>query len=403
MNWIQDFIETAQHNSNDTMEYYDDIVRTREYGEIENIRKTIDSVFNNFCFNNGLFNRLDTSKLEQSEAGILKMIGWNTEVKNRYLVKMINYYYSKLDKRFDEFSFEEDFKDLLNDIYSGTPCVYVQRKKGLLPKDDVKSVLFPVNNPLIPLTSEFIKIGQSIQFDVEGFTKNQFIYLLCGVILVDLSQKLKNKNLKFRDVIQHIINYLHILTNTKAFDLSRINFNDIEGNKEGKYNLITFTEFKREGKLIPNFRYTCAKKYFEENKGKGQTKYISDEKGSYILTEYSTNEEVMKKWNELEELWKQDGLNDSLIKTWFDSQLLTRSTCLVGVLLMIVRSMNKGKLIKFKKDEMPDWKAISGHEINDTYEESGDYKNIDVKESDFSVGNVLGLLNNYSNIIKSMK
>lgn len=397
-NWIQDFAETAQHNSTETMEYYDDIVNTREYNEptLQDFRKMIDSIFNEFCFNNGLFNRVDVSKLNDTQTAILRLIGQsNGNIKNRYLIKMINYYLDKKDLKFNEFNFEEDFKDLLNDIYSGTPCVYVHRKRGILPKEDLKEFLINnENNPLIAHTSDFINIGKCIQFDVDGFPKNQLLYLICGIIICDVKN---NKFKTFRELIQHILNYLHIVFTTKAFDLSRIDFDKVEGNKEGKYNLITFTEFKRDGKITENYRYSCAKKYFKNNETKGQTKYITDEKGSYILTEYSNSSEVMKKWESLENEYSKSGITDTLIKTWFDSQLLTRSTCLVGVLLMIL----KNGLIQFKKDEMPDWKAISGQEINDTYEKIGEIPNLNNLE--INVKNVLGLLNNYVGIIKQMK
>jgi hypothetical protein len=392
-NWIEDFIQCAQINSTDTMEYYDDITQTREYNEpqLQHVRKIIDSVFNEFCYSNGLFNRISNDKLTDSQCGFLRLLGWDLPVKNRYIIKMINYYIEKFNKRFNEFDFEEDFKELINDIYSGTPCVYVQRTKGLLPKESIKEVVLPTDNPLIQHTSEFIKIGQSIQFDIEGFPRNQLMYLLCGVIVCDVGN---TDHRTFRELIQHIINYLHIIFTTKAFDLSK-------SIKQEKYNLITFTEFKRDGKITPNHRYQCAKKYFVDVSFEGnsqQTKYVSDEKGSYILTEYETKDEIDKKWKQLEELYFDHTITDELISVWFDSQLLTRSTCLVGVLLII---LNYG-IIKFKKDEMPDWKAISGKKYIDTFERISQIRlKVDTKE--FTVKNVIGLLNNYVGLIKQMK
>ena len=389
-NWIEDFIQCAQINSTDTMEYYDDIVQTREYNEpqLQHVRKVIDSVFNEFCYSNGLFNRISNDRLTDAQCGFLRLLGWDLPVKNRYVIKMINYYIEKFNKRFNEFDFEEDFKELINDIYSGTPCVYVQRTKGLLPKESIKEIVLPTDNPLIQYTSEFIKIGQSIQFDIEGFPKNQLMYLLCGVIVCDVGN---TDHGSFRQLIQHIINYLHIIFTTKAFDLSK-------SIKQEKYNLITFTEFKRDGKIVPNHRYQCAKKYFEGVKDFKQTKYVSDEKGSYILTEYETKDEIDNKWKQLEELYFDKTITDELIHVWFDSQLLTRSTCLVGVLLMIM----KYGIIKFKKDEMPDWKAISGNKYIDTFE-SVEQIRLKVAPKCFTIGNVIGLLNNYVGLIKQMK
>ena len=57
-------------------------------------------------------------------------------------------------------------------------------------------------------------------------------------------------------------------------------------------------------------------------------------------------------------------MTDELIIKWFDGQLLTRSTCLIGCLLIVLKEQ---KTIEFIKDEMPDWKAIGEQTIKETY------------------------------------
>lgn len=409
MAYLQDFLTCAQNNSTLTMDYYDDILTTREYNEpsLTEFRKIINDAFLSFCFNNGLFNRIKGKEhdLNDNEKAILKTLNLNSDVKvrNKYLIKIINYYYNHLKSKFNEFNFEEDFKDLLNDMYSGTPCAYLIRTKGYK-FEDLKTETLNPDPDLIKYTSEFIKIGECIQFNIDGFQRNQFIYLLVGIAIADVMNNFQNTestlSLTFRQLIQHLLNYLHLLMNVKAFDLSKIDFNKVEGNKEGRYSLITFTEFKRNGQMIPNHRYTPAKKYFEAQdlKQSNATKYITDDKGSYIITEYSSSDEVNIRWNDLENEFKTNGISDDLIKMWFDSQLLTRSTCLVGVILIILKTK---KYIKFKQDEMPDWAAIAGKDYITTFDELDDLKVPKVKN--ITVEKVLCCLNNYVENIKNMK
>lgn len=414
MAYLQDFLTCAQNNSPLTMDYYDDILTTREYNEpsLTEFRKIINDAFLSFCFNNGLFNRIKGKEhdLNDNEKAILKILNLNSDVKvrNKYLIKIINYYYNHLKSKFNEFNFEEDFKDLLNDMYSGTPCAYLIRTIKYK-FEDLKtfSTLSPTeifDPDLIKYTTEFIKIGECIQFNIDGFQRNQFIYLLVGIAITDILNNFHFSESTFRQLIQHLLNYLHLLMNVKAFDLSKIDFNKVEGNKEGRYSLITFTEFKRNGQMIPNHRYTPAKKYFDvENNSQvsfpgNQTKYITDDKGSYIITEYSSSDEVKKKWDSLENEFKSNGISDDLIKMWFDSQLLTRSTCLVGVILIILKTK---KYIKFKPDEMPDWAAIAGKDYTSTFDELNDLKVPEVKN--ITVEKVLCCLNNYVENIKNMK
>ena len=67
------------------------------------------------------------------------------------------------------------------------------------------------------------------------------------------------------------------------------------------------------------------------------------------------------------------------IKMWFDSQLLTRSTCLIGCMLIILKER---KYIEFIKDEMPDWKSIGMGTFEGTYitGEDIDVLDVDIKD-----------------------
>lgn len=99
------------------------------------------------------------------------------------------------------------------------------------------------------------------------------------------------------------------------------------------------------------------------------TKLIDDDKGTYLSTTYKIKD-LKTLWDKFEELYKNQQF-DELIVLWFDSQILTRSTCLIGCILI---SVLNGKLIKFKHEEMPDWKSIIIGNFKDTYEEIEDLK-----------------------------
>ena len=78
--------------------------------------------------------------------------------------------------------------------------------------------------------------------------------------------------------------------------------------------------------------------------------------------------------------------------TWFDCQLLTRSTCLIGCMLILLK---ENKKIEFIKDEMPDWKSIGLGTIEGTYILKEGIENLDFDLKDIKVKHVLLLLEEY--------
>lgn len=393
-NWFEDFILKCINNSTFTMDYYDEVKETREYSSIEQLREAVDNNFVNFCFNNGLWNRLN------NDAQVLKHLNDEQKTlysffnlkeyqpKNKYRQRILDYYYSHLDEPISKISQEDCLKEHTKDYYSLTPPTFLD-----IPSIKVKEPHISVLDglpELIKAIPTFIKIGQCIQFDIEGFAKNQLYYLVVGICICDL---MNSKHTSFKELINHIKSYVQLFITSKCLELP-INSSD-------PYNLITFIDFKDSNKERPNFRYQAAKKYLPVKEGlKMKTQFKDDEKGKYIYTEYSSEEYILK-WKELEEEFKNSGLSDELICKWFDGQLLTRSTCLIGVILMILKNMCEGNLIKFKKDEMPDWKAILQGNYDDTFttEKFEDKTSIPKQMQDLTLGKILLIIREYINLI----
>lgn len=405
-NFVEDFVKHSMYNKVDTMEYYDEIQETREYQSLPEIRKIIDNNFQDFCVNNGLWNRVNLKEFISSDENKMLWGLWNVEaqpLKNRYRQHILNYYYQNLDKQVKDVQLE-NIKGLNpSDYYSKQPPIYKD-----IPKIEVKLPedfkIKPSDLELIPYTSEFIRIGKSIQFNVEGFPQNQTLYLLMGMCIVDILKKGINNFKTFKEVINHIKSYVQL--NLKSICLDTLELPDKEDQSQSFYNLVTYLTF--EDKLNEkqyNYRYSCAEKYFKEkdlSKLEKHTKYVIEPSGkSFILTEYKTKKDVEEVWSKLEDEFKCFGLSDRLIEMWFDGQLLTRSTCLIGVILIILKEQ---KIIDFLKDEMPDWCSIAGGEISSTFKIAANsemsLENIKVKGG-FTLSQVLMTIKNYiSNIQK---
>lgn len=346
---IDTFVELAMKNSEDTMEMWQDLTDMREIKELmskdKNFREHIHNVMYDFCISNGLFYRLVWNDLSDEQKTFISLIvGRQYQPTNRYRQAILDYYYTHLNDKMLTLRLEDT--GLCDDYYHGIPPIV----KGMQKKNVV--------NPFIPEIPElcqridtFIKIGKSIQFEVAGFPKNQFLYLLCGLCIVDC---VGTQHSTFEQLVNHIKAYVQLNLLSKCFD-GRIF-------KDG-YNLITFINFKKETGIVDNFRYQIANKY-KPVQHDTITQLVEDEKGKYIKTECKCKE-LEDRWSLMEQLYT-DKKYDELITTFFDSQCLTRSTCLVGCLLICILHKHT---IQFKKDEMPDWKSIIEGNFKDTYEE----------------------------------
>ena len=400
MAYLKDFIEHCINNSTETMEYFDDIIITREYNtpEMEEFRNVVNTHFNKFCFNNGLFqkNRLKFEDLEPAQKTFLTLIGLINEApKNRYYQHILKYYFDNLNRSVSDVKLEDLGIKFMDNYYQDLPPIYVKLSK--LDWKEIKTQSFKETSEsfknLLKHVKDFVIIGSSVQFNVDGFPRNEMLYLLYGLAICSAL----NKDFKsFRDLINHLKSFIQLYLPTKCF-------NPIAEEKEtvndNYYNLITYLKTK-DGNY--NYRYKCAEKYFRKeipHSSKGtHTKYIEGEDGSsYLLTVYKTKEDMEKVWDKLEEEYKKTNLtlSDDLIAMWFDGQLLTRSTCLIGCMLIIMKYLKEGKRVVFKKDEMPDWCSIAGLDFNTTFT-TEDFKKLCFEELDnLTLKDVLDILKIY--------
>lgn len=416
MTYLKDFVEHCINNSTETMEYYDDIIITREYNtpEMEEFRKIINTHFNKFCFNNGLFqkNRLRIEELEPAQKTFLTLIGLINEApKNRYYQHILKYYYSKLESKIEDVKLEDLGIKFMDNYYQDLPPIYVKLPKLKLNeiKEDKKEFKQSETlNNLLKHVKEFIIIGSSIQFNIDGFPRNEMLYLLYGLAICSAMSKSKGQgpqaeSFSFKDLINHLKSFIQLYLPTKCFNPIA---DEKEAVNDNYYNLITYLKTK-DGNY--NYRYKCAEKYYKNVEVKDkQTKYIKgDDKSEYLLTVYKTKDDMIKIWDKLEEEYKKSEISDELIAMWFDGQLLTRSTCLIGCMLIIMKHLRTGERIIFKPDEMPDWCSIAGKDFNTTFEikeipkEFKELCSIDSKESfadwfdDLTLKDVLDILKIY--------
>jgi hypothetical protein len=301
--------------------------------------------------------------------------------------------------------------------YNQSPALFEKIKEVKeMPLPDKKEIMDDeLSVSLLKEIPKFIELGKCLQFNVKGFVKNQMLYLLYGLALYYVKERLSTFE-SFKDLITTLKSFVQFNLDTKCFNVLDVE-KDENKSKDNYYNLITFLILgTKGGEKQYNYRYSCAEKYFDLRDSDSvaydgnitEYKKIKDdgpeaEATSYktaITTEYKTKDDVLEKWEELENEFKTNGISDKLIIKWFDSQLLTRSTCLIGCMLILLKEFLKdGKLnkIEFIKNEMPDWKAIGMGSIEGTYNVGDEIEDLDVKEElkDLKVKHVLLLLEEY--------
>ena len=430
----EDFIKMCCNNDPETINYYYEIRDFRAYSQVKDFRKVIDENFNNFCFNNSLIHKINFGLLNDNQLLFYRILSYAfdnsfkslpSDYKNRLILE---YYMKRLDKPISSLSLE-DLKSVCGYWYDNIPSRYLVKQGKIKEVKEINYESIKPNFDLIKHTLDFLKIGNSLLFNVDGFAKNQIVLLLYGMAVYYAWVKLKNKEFKsFKQLVNYLKSFIQINTYSKCLDvLDYKELKERENEKEGDfytpksletssfYNLITYLKFKTDDKGENyNYRYKCAEKYFKDKSRKtsgtlNKTVYEELPTGeSYIKTVYENIDEVKKVWNDLEEEFKNNGLSNKLITMWFDGQLLTRSTCLIGCMLIMLK---EGKFIEFKKDEMPDWKAIAVGNYESTYETKEELKDLNSKESreqsslkinenDIKLIDVLYMLYNFMNNIK---
>ena len=411
----EDFIKMCCNNNPETINYYNEIKEFRAYGQVKDFRKVIDENFNNFCYNNSLVHKINLGLLNDNQLLFYRIISYafeyNTEnnitvlntlpsdYKNRLI---LNYYMKELDKPIENIKLE-NLKEVCQMWYDNIPSRYLIKQKKIEEIKEIKIDSIKPNFDLVKHTLDFLKIGNSLLFNVDGFPKNQITLLLYGMAVyyawINMS-KFKT----FKDLINYLKSFIQINTYSKCLDVLEYKEAKKEDDKDKNdfYNLITYLKFKNNNY---NYRYKCAEKYFknsvidkQQNKPKALTVYEELPTGeSYIKTVYNNIDEIKKAWYDLEEEFKNNGLTDKLITMWFNGQLLTRSTCLIGCMLIMLK---EGKFIEFNKDEMPDWKAIALGNYEGTYKTKEEFEVLENVEKNVKLVDVLYMLYNFMNNIK---
>ena len=412
----EDFIKMCCNNNPETINYYNEIKEFRAYGQVKDFRKVIDENFNNFCYNNSLVHKINLGLLNDNQLLFYRIISYafeyNDENNKTFLNSLpsdyknrliLNYYMKNLNEDIENVSLE-NLKEVCQMWYDNIPSRYLIKQKKIEEIKEIKIDSVKPNFDLVKHTLDFLKIGNSLLFNVDGFPKNQIALLLYGMAVyyawINMS-KFKT----FKDLVNYLKSFIQINTYSKCLDVLEYKETKKEDEKQKDkndfYNLITYLKFKNNSY---NYRYKCAEKYFKDKKQQNNlTIYEELPTGeSYIKTVYNNIDEIKKIWYDLEEEFKNNGLTDKLITMWFNGQLLTRSTCLIGCMLIMLK---EGKFIEFNKDEMPDWKAIALGHYEGTYKTKENLKvleNIgDNKElSSIKLVDVLYMLYNFMNNIK---
>lgn len=393
------FIELVSHNSIDFLEYIDDFKNMRETKQmlIENkeFARTFYQFSNKFFFDNGLYHRLNFQYLEDEELAFMSLfLNEHYQPKNRYLQQYLKYFFENLNCNMSELHTKFFDSEFIKNDYNKIPGIAAG-----LQKYDLEELKKSTNTTVNTYKPEFnvsdainkaIKIGSCLQFNVDGFIKNQFLYLLYGLAISDCVNRFRTEGFKtFNDLVNNLINFIQLNLLSKCYD-GRL-FKD-------SFNLITFIDSKKEGKVSENYRYQIAKKYIQYDKIYwGNTVLKDDERGLYICTEYKDNE-LNELWLNFENLFKEKKYTE-LLNTWFNSQCLTRSTCLIGCMLIMIFT---NKEIEFLKDEMPDWKSILQGSYEGTYIEKADIET--AVSSKLCLKDVLHILKTYmTSVIERVK
>lgn len=378
---IELVIKACSENDSNVVQMVDELKQS----QLMNIPQ-VKKIIHNTMFNNGVFNRLIQDQLNEEQRFCLSLWTMNFEyakhTPNRYYRVLLTHYLNHLNEPVENSNY--DVLPFIKDYYQKTPSIFV------IDNDTFnKSIEIPelkLNSNYLSYIPELIKIGKSVQFNCSGFIKNELYYLMCGCCVVyhiinfDRYKTFKSFYRSIQSFIQLFPNSISI--SCDLFKSNTINERNETDNNIKIYSLSTaliFNNHKGFEDIINknfNYRYKEAFKYLDNKKNIDKlTQIKTDDLGIHLLTELSNND-IDKLFNEFEILFKQLKetnqknectdliLNELLIK-WFDSQCLTRSTCLTGILMLMIL---KHSIIKLTENELIDWKAIICGNIDNTYE-----------------------------------
>lgn len=361
---IQNTIKAIKQNDDSLIQIIEELKQTNYYSSLP---KPFQQMINTALFNNGVFNKLDISLLtdEQKFLICLLTLNFTDQFKNKYYTELFKWYQKHLNDSIEQSNYNTI--PWIVDYYQKTPSAFIITN----PTEPLETKKPTLNNKYLKYISQLIKIGSCIQFNCPGFVKNELWYLIAGICIMYHITKPKHET--FKELIFSIQSFIQLIPTSIS-----IYGNKFFTNPKSKYGLSTqliFNENKGYENIENtidnyNFRYQPAFKYLENENKTGNTHITRDETGIRLNTEYDQKqfEQLEQELQEQYEKYIQNPTIEQLEKLlimWFDSQALTRSTCLSGVLALMILS---GKTIKLINDELIDWKAIISKSVQNTYE-----------------------------------
>ena len=375
---IESTIDAIKRNDESLIQIIDELKQTQYYNSLPS---KIKILINNALFDNGVFNKLDFGLLNENQyfSICLWTLNFNDSFKNKYYVELLKHYQSHFNDSIEKSNYNQ--LPFIVDYYQKTPSAFVIKDAINFKYEPPKLI-----NKHLKYISELIKIGSCIQFNCPGFVKNELIYLISGLCVVYHDKPLSFLHLK--DLVHSIQSFIQLIPSSISLDASLF----AKGSKNyGLSTQLLFNEKKGYENIkidddAFNYRYKPAFEYLKNEINGNRTKVTRDESGMRLSTEYN-EQQLNELWEQLEtefsriktssdENEKNKAIQELLI-TWFDSQCLTRSTCLCGVLMLMIFTRRK---IKLQNNELIDWKAIITGTIDGTYELLEKFDYIETKD-----------------------
>lgn len=358
---------------------YAQMIRERDSKTINNLINQ----YNRFCLYNGLINEkhlmiqdiINSTKNNIDELNLFIYLILTNNITIENIEKLNNFHYKLiLLNIYNNYNtpIEKYTLDKLNfchDYYSDS-ISYTSKKEY---KNQFKSAIKHLARPQIKINTEnipqLIEIGEFIKYDCKYFYDSELLYLLCGLCIVNA----KNVDINsFDDLFNYIYGFLQLLPFNKVFKP-----NIFKKESQPEYNLTTFIKNKNHY----NHRYKMCEKYIITNpkdidiNNDNRTQLIQTQSDIYIQTTMKLTEVdgIFAKLSELYQIYMNDPIIENLMelyKQFVCNQLLTRSSCLFGLLMInILQFINNKPFIKPIKNEQLDWCAIlNPDKINDCYE-----------------------------------
>jgi len=355
---------------------YAQMIKERDMKTIQNLINQ----YNRFCLYNGLLTNqhlmipelLNSTRNNIDELNLFIYLVLTNNITTENIQKLNNFHYklillniynnynTPIEKyTLDKLSFAHDY---YSDAISYTSKKEFKKEFNKTPQHLTRPQV-KINTEIIP---KLINIGEFIKYDCKYFYDSELLYLLCGLCIVNS----KNVDINsFDDLFNYIYGFLQLLPFNKVFKPTIF-----KNDSTPEYNLTTFIKNKNHY----NHRYKMCEKYIITNpkvNPENRTKLIQTPTDIYIQTTIKLDEVdgIYAKLNELYQVYMNDSSIENLMelyKQFVCNQLLTRSSCLFGLLMVnILQFLNNKPFIKPLKDEQLDWCAILNPEkINECYE-----------------------------------